>query len=198
MAKIEYAVELATKYKTLLTKNGINTPLRLAHFFAQAFHESGLEPISENLSYSATRLREVFPKYFTVEQAKKYAKNPLLIGSRVYGNRMGNGNEASEEGYKFRGRGFFQITGKNNYLELTKDTGVNYILNPDLLLTEANSMISAIWYWNERNLSRYADQDDCDAISDIINIGKVTIKKGDANGYAARYSATQTLKKLFK
>ena len=198
MATLSKAIDLAKKYKALLDKNGVNTPLRLAHFFAQAHHESGLEPISENLNYSARRLREVFPKYFTSEQANQYAGKPQAIANRVYANRMGNGPESCGDGWKYRGRGFFQITGKSNYMALSMDTGVDYITNPDLLLTEADAMISALWYWNERGLSRFADADDVDAVSDLINIGKRTLKVGDSHGYNARYNATQQLKKLFK
>lgn len=195
---LEKSLVLARKYEALLNKYGVNTTLRKAHFFAQAFHESKLEPKSENLNYSSRRLREVFPKYFTSAQANQYAGKPQAIASRVYGSRMGNGNEATGDGWKYRGRGFFQITGYNNYKEMSKDTGVDYLKNPDLVLTEADSMISALWYWNERNLSRYADQDDVDAVSDLINIGKLTIKKGDSHGYNERLKATQELKKLFK
>lgn len=194
---IEKALILAKKYETLLKKNGITTPLRKAHFFAQAYHESQLEPISENLNYSAKRLLQVFPKYFTSITAANYAGKPEAIANRVYGSRMGNGNEASGDGWKYRGKGFFQITGKDNYEEMSKDTGVDYVNNPDLLLREADSMISALWYWNERNLSRYADQDNVDAVSDLINIGKLTSRIGDSHGYTQRYKYTQDLKKLF-
>lgn len=193
---LEKAKELADRYKSLLTKYGITTTLRKAHFFAQAYHESKLEPISENLNYSAKRLREVFPKYFTVAQANQYAGKPQAIANRVYANRMGNGSESSGDGWRYRGKGFFQITGFNNYKEMSKDTGIDYVGNPDLLLTEADSMVSALWYWNERNLSRYADQDDVDAVSDLINIGKLTDKVGDSHGYKQRYDLTQQLKKI--
>lgn len=198
MASILKAVELAKKYKTLLDKNGINTRIRLAHFFAQAYHESNLEPIAEDLNYSARRLREVFPRYFTSAQANAYSGKPQAIANKVYANRMGNGPESCGDGWKYRGRGFFQITGKSNYLELSMDTKVDYVTNPDKLLTEADAMISAIWYWNERGLNRFADIDDVDAVSDLINIGKRTLKIGDSHGYKARYNATQQLKKLFK
>ena len=114
---------LASKYKTLLDKYEVNTPMRLSHFFAQAHHESGLKPISENLNYKADRLCKVFPKYFTnIELANQYEKQPVLIANRVYANRMGNGDEKSGDGYNYRGRGFFQITGKENYLNLSKST----------------------------------------------------------------------------
>src|SRR5690554_2134638 len=164
-------MELAKKYKTLLSKHGITTPLRLAHFFAQLHHESGLKPIEENLRYSAKRLLEVFPKYFNKEQAEWYEMKEMEIANRVYANRMGNGNEASGDGWKYRGRGFIQLTGKDNYTKLSDATGICYVQNPDLLLNEADAMISALWFWNKNNLNRYADLDDIRTITRRINGG---------------------------
>ncbi len=195
--ELKYALTLAKKYKSLLDKNGINTRLRLAHFFAQAYHESKFEVISENLNYSESGLLKVFGKYFNRTTAKQYARKPEQIANIVYANRMGNGNTASGDGWRYRGRWFFQITGKNNYIQVTADTGVDYLTNPDSKMTEADAMVTALWYWNERNLNRFADQDDCDGVSDIINLGKKTLKIGDSNGYKERYTATQELKKLF-
>ena len=190
-------MELATKYKTLLNKNKVNTPLRLSHFFTQAEHESGLKLISENLNYSAKGLRATFSRYFTDLEAIKYQRKPQMIANRVYANRMGNGNEASGDGWKYRGRAFFQITGKNNYTLLSIFTGIDYVNNPDLLLNEADAMISALWYWNTNNLNKYADKDDLDAISDIINIGRKTDKYGDANGFAHRKELLAKYKKTY-
>lgn len=198
MAELTKALELAKKYKTLLDKEGINTPLRLAHFFGQAYAESKLDVISENLNYSTEGLLKTFKKYFNLTTAKQYARKPQAIANRVYANRMGNGPESCGDGWKYRGRWFFQITGKANYIELTKDTGVDYVSDPDSKLTEADAMITALWYWNERGLSRFADIDDVDAVSDIINIGRRTAIRGDANGYAHREKYTRELKKLFK
>lgn len=189
---------LADKYKTLLDKNGINTPLRLAHFFAQLAHESGLKPISENLNYSADGLIAVFKKYFvTTANAKLYARKPEAIANKVYANRMGNGNEKSGDGWKYRGRGFIQLTGKDNYKRLSEDTGIDYITYPDLLLDEADAMIAALWYWNKTGLNKHADADNLDAISDLINIGRVTSPKGDAHGYDKRLAQLKTYKKIF-
>jgi len=163
---------LASKYKTLLDKYEVNTPLRLAHFFAQAHHESGLKPISENLNYTAQRLCQVFPKYFDAEKiAELYAKKPNLIANRVYANRMGNGDESSGDGYNYRGRGFFQITGKENYQKLSRDTGIDFVSSPHILLTEANSMVSALWYWNRINGNKLADKNDIKGITKSINGG---------------------------
>ena len=164
-------MKLSDKYKKLLTDNGINTPLRLAHFFAQIEHESHLKPISENLNYSSNGLRNTFKKYFSSLEAIKYQRKPELIANRVYANRMDNGDEASGDGWKYRGRGFIQITGRYNYTKLSKDMGIDYVNNPDLLLNEADAMISAVWFWNDNNLNKYADRDDIKAITRRINGG---------------------------
>lgn len=179
-------MELHKKYKSLLNKNGVNTPLRLAHFFAQIDHESGLKPIAENLNYSSGGLLTYFKKYFTPDQANQYARQPEKIANRVYANRMKNGNEFSGDGWKYRGRGFIQTTGKDNYEKLSKATGVDYVTHPNLLLNEADAMIAALWYWNSIGANKLADADDLDAISDRINIGRDTEKYGDANGFVDR------------
>lgn len=172
-------MKLNEKYKTLLDKYGINTPLRIAHFMAQLEHESGLKPISENLNYSAERLLVIFPKYFISKaDADRYARQPERIANRVYANRMGNGNEASGEGWKYRGRGFIQLTGKQNYYRLYVYTDLDVIKNPDLLLEEPNAMVSALWFWNMRSLNDLADKDDILGITKKIN--------GGVNGLAHR------------
>jgi len=165
-------MKLNEKYRTLLQNKGINTPLRLSHFMAQIEHESHLKPISENLNYSADRLRVVFPKYFiSKEDANRYDRQPQKIANRVYANRMGNGSESSGEGYKYRGRGFIQLTGKSNYKELSNDTGTDYLSDPDKLLSEADAMISALWFWNKNGLNSLADKDDIVGITKRINGG---------------------------
>lgn len=183
-------LELSKKYKTLLNKYNVNTPLRLAHFFAQLKHESNLKPISENLNYSQERLLQIFPKYFNSITAKQYARKPQAIANRVYANRMGNGDEASGDGWKFRGKGFIQITGLNNYKQLSQDTKVDYINNPDLLLNEADSMISALWYWNKIKANSLADNNNIEAITKAIN--------GGYNGLEDRKINLQYYKSIFK
>jgi putative chitinase len=165
-------MQLNEKYKKLFDKYEINTPLRIAHFMAQIEHESGLKPISENLNYSSERLRQIFPKYFISKtDADRYARQPERIANRVYANRMGNGNEASGEGWKYRGRGFIQITGKMNYFQLANDTALDCLKNPDLLLEEPNALISALWFWNLRKLNALADKNDLKGITRKINGG---------------------------
>ena len=191
------AFELSKKYKTLLIKYRIDTPLRLAHFFAQLDHESNLTPRRENLNYSAQGLLKTFKKYFNVVTANIYARKPEAIANKVYANRMGNGNEKSGDGWKYRGGGFLQHTGKNEYKILTARTGVNYIDNPELLNSEVDALIAAIDYWNRLGLSNLADRDDLDSISDLINIGRETTTYGDANGFADRKSKLTNYKKEF-
>jgi len=163
---------LDEKYKSLFEKYELNTPLRIAHFMAQIEHESGLKPISENLNYSAVGLLTTFSKYFPDNKtAVNYSKHPERIANRVYANRMGNGDENSGEGWKYRGRGFIQITGKENYFRLANDTDIDFLKNPDLLLEEANAMISALWYWNLKGLNALADKNDIVSITKKINGG---------------------------
>ena len=105
----------------VISQFNINTPLRLAHFLAQCSHESGaFKAVKENLNYSADGLKRIFGKYFPGNLNVVYARNPEKIASRVYASRMGNGSEASKDGYKFRGRGYIQLTGKENYVKFGK------------------------------------------------------------------------------
>lgn len=138
-------------------KFGINTGLRLAHFLAQTGHESGNFTVTkENLSYSAERLQVIFKKYFTAESAAEYARKADKIGNIVYANRMGNGNQASGEGYKFRGRGFIQLTGKDNYKSFDKVVEDDILANPELVATKY-PLLSAAWFWNKNKLNEIAD-----------------------------------------
>jgi len=170
-------MNLHEKYKTLLNRYEINTHLRIAHFFSQLEHESGLKPISENLNYSASGLLTTFSKYFNKNRALQYAYQPARIANRVYANRMGNGTEASGEGWKYRGRGFLQITGKENYFKLYLDTDLDCVKNPDLLLEEPNAMLSACWFWYNKRLNQLADKDDVLEITKRINGGVHGLKQ---------------------
>jgi putative chitinase len=141
----------------------INTPLRLAHFLAQCAHESmNFKATQENLNYSADGLKKIFGKYFPGNLATNYARQPEKIAARVYANRMGNGDEASKEGYKYRGRGFIQLTGKSNYTEFSKKVKDDILNNPDLVATKY-PLLSAAWYWNSRSLNHSADKGATDA-----------------------------------
>jgi putative chitinase len=146
-------------------KFGINTPLRLAHFLAQCGHESGgFRATQENLNYSAKGLMGIFRKYFPTEAlANAYARQPAKIAAKVYGNRMGNGNEASGEGYKFRGRGYIQLTGKENYTAFGKSIGEDMTANPDKV-AGPYALLSAAWFFSKNGLHRMADEGASDAV----------------------------------
>jgi putative chitinase len=146
-------------------KFAINTPLRLAHFLAQCGHESGgFRATQENLNYSAKGLNGIFRKYFPTEAAAAaYARQPQKIASKVYGNRMGNGNEASGEGYKFRGRGYIQLTGKENYTAFGKSIGEDILSNPDVVSSKY-ALLSAAWFFSKNGLHKIADSGASDAV----------------------------------
>jgi putative chitinase len=143
----------------------INTPLRLAHFLAQCGHESGgFRATQENLNYSAKGLNGIFKKYFPTEAAAAaYARNPQKIANKVYGNRMGNGDEGSGDGYKFRGRGYIQLTGKDNYTAFGKSIGEDICANPDKVASQY-ALLSAAWFFSKNGLHKMADGGATDAV----------------------------------
>lgn len=176
-------MSLDQKYKTLLNSYHINTPQRVSMFMAQIQHESQLKPKAENLNYSAQGLANTFPKRYAIDPkakmkvpnklAESLNRNPEAIANNCYANRMGNGDEASGDGWKYRGRGFIQCTGKDNYLMLSKDTRIDCLNNPDILLNEAEAMISACWYWGKRKLNEFANNDDVLGCTKAINGGTI-------------------------
>jgi putative chitinase len=147
----------------------INTPLRLAHFLAQCGHESGgFKATSENLNYSAKGLMGIFKKYFPTEAlANAYQRNPQKIANKVYANRMSNGDEASGDGFKFRGRGYIQLTGKANYTLFGKAIGEDMTVNPDAV-SGKYALLSAAWFWSNNGLNKLADGGSTDAVVTTI------------------------------
>ena len=158
------ALELGNKYKSLLAKYGITTPLRLAHFFSQIAHESGGF------------------KYLAELGGKSYFDK--------YEDRKDLGNTQKGDGYKFKGRGYIQVTGRANYSEISKDLKIDFINNPELLEQEVNAMVSALWFWNKRKLNQFADLDDIKTITKKIN--------GGYNGLKERQEYLTQYKKIFK
>jgi putative chitinase len=153
-----------TQIPGVLDKFEINTPLRLAYFLAQCGHESGgFKVVSENLNYGAAGLQSIFKKYFTAESAKEYQRKPEKIANIVYANRMGNGNQASGEGYKFRGRGFIQLTGKDNYTAFDKTVEDDILANPELVATKY-PLLSAAWFFHKNGLHKIADEGATDVV----------------------------------
>jgi putative chitinase len=152
----------------------INTPERISMFLAQIGHESGgLTKLHENLNYKSARLVQIFPKYFRDVDPDDYGGKPEAIANRVYANRMGNGDEDSGDGYRFRGRGAVQLTGKSNYLACGKDLGVDLEENPDYLETPEGAIRSAAWFWNQHDLNDWADEKDVTTVTKKINGGTI-------------------------
>lgn len=148
-----------------MQKFELNTPLRLAHFLAQTGHESGgFKATTENLNYGAKGLLSIFKKYFPTEaKAKEYERKPEKIANLVYGSRMGNGPEASGEGFKFRGRGYIQLTGKDNYRAFDAVVADDILANPDLVATKY-PLLSAAWFFHKNGLHKIADEGATDAV----------------------------------
>jgi putative chitinase len=148
-----------------IAKFELNTPLRLAHFLAQAAHESGeFKLVYENLNYGAVGLLKIFSKYFpTPAKAQQYERKPEKIANLVYSNRMGNGDELSGDGYKYRGRGYIQLTGKTNYVAFGKSIGTDVTVNPDLVAT-TYPLQSAAWFFHSNKLHLIADEGATDAV----------------------------------
>ncbi|MCX7592760.1 MAG: glycoside hydrolase family 19 protein [Fischerella sp.] len=170
------ANQWADEFEEVFDYYEITTPLRIAHFIAQVGHESnGLRVLQENLNYSAQGLLRVFPKYFPNEEiARAYAMKPQMIANRVYANRMGNGNEASGDGFKYRGRGLIQLTGKNNYRAASLDIlgDETLVKDPDLVTDPFFAAETAGWFWKKNNLNPLADANDIEKITLRINGGK--------------------------
>ena len=156
----------------------INTPQRVAAFIAQCAHESGgFRALKENLNYRAVTLRKVFPKYFPDDAtAAAYAQQPEKIANRVYGNRMGNGDEASGDGFRYCGRGLIQLTGKQNYQNFADsiETPVEDI--PEYLATFEGAVQSACWFWEANNLNQWADKNDILTLTKRINGGTIGLE----------------------
>jgi len=143
----------------------IDTPLRLSHFLAQCGHESGgFRLTKENLNYSAKGLNGTFKKYFpTLESAVPYERKPDKIANKVYGGRMGNGPESSGEGAKFCGRGYIQLTGKENYTAFGKSINEDILSNPDKVASNY-ALLSAAWFFSKNGLHKMADEGSSDTV----------------------------------
>ena len=186
-----YIEQYCEKYK-------INTVERICHFLSQVNYESGyMNYVEENLNYSAKQLLKVFPKYFkTLDEAKEYEYKGEKIANKVYANRMGNGDEQSGDGYRYRGRGLIQLTGKNNYLKFSKwynDSKI-FVDNPDLLIQPQFAVLSAFFYWDTHKLNDYI----VDNVDDYT-ICKVITKKinGGYNGLEERFRLYKKIRELY-
>ena len=158
---------------TTFDRFDISNPLRQAAFIGQAGHESGnFKMLNENLNYRAETLMKVWPKRFpTLEFAKQYERDPKKIANSVYANRMGNRDEASGDGWRFRGRGCIQLTGSSSYFHAGKALGVDFWANPDLVSTPQYAALTAGWFWDTHKLNQYADSRDYKTMTKKINGG---------------------------
>lgn len=170
-AVIAQIPDTAAKFK-------IDTPLKLAHFLAQCGHESGgFKVVNENLNYSKDGLKKIFPKYFPGNLSESYERQPEKIASRVYGGRMGNGVEETKEGFKFRGRGFIQLTGKDNYTAFGKAINEDVISNPDVVATKY-PLLSAAWFFSKNCLNKCIDESDATvtSVTKCVNGGTIGLE----------------------
>lgn len=175
--------------KETFEKYNIDTTKRQAAFIGQCMHESGgFKTLEENLNYSAKALMATWPSRFPTEElANQYARNPEKIANKVYGGRMGNADESSGEGWKYKGRGIKQLTGKENYERCGSSLGVDLVNNPDLLLEPKYAALSAGWFWNKHGLNDLADKSDIETMTKRINGGllgldarKAAIRKAES------------------
>jgi len=177
-----------TQIPDVMQKFGIDTPVELAHFLAQCGHESGgFRVVNENLNYSAKGLQGIFKKYFpTAQLAESYQRKPEKIANRVYASRMGNGDEASGEGFKFRGRGYIQLTGKQNYTAFGKAIGIDIAANPDLVASKY-PLLSAAWFFSKNCLGRCKDASDASVLSVTKCVNGGTIGLADRQKHFKEY-----------
>lgn len=168
----------------------ITSIARQAPFIANIGHESGhLTRLSENLSYSAERMMQIWPKRFpTLASTAGYARNPQALANKVYANRMGNGDEASGDGWRYRGRGLIQLTGKSNYETCGAAVGHDLVSNPQFVESPALASLSAAWFWSVNGLNELADKGDQTAICKRIN--------GGTHGLADRLALFEVAKRV--
>ena len=169
-------IEIASKHSPFIRGAmkafDITTANRIAMFIAQTGHETaGLKFFQENLNYSKEGLLRTWPKRFTEESATLYQRNPEMIANLVYANRMGNKDEKSGDGWKYKGTGAIQLTGYNNYKALSDYFNIDFVANPNLLLEPVNSWLAAGWFWNKNKLNQHADKQDVETCTRIINGG---------------------------
>lgn len=161
----------------ILPEYDIDTPKRLAGFLAQTAHESGdFKALEENLNYSAAQLQKTWPKRFDAATAAQFARKPEAIANRVYSNRMGNGTPESGDGWRFRGRGIKQLTGRDNYTAFGKSVNMTAEKAAEYLTTKKGAVESAAWFWKTNNLNRFADAGDIVGMTKVINGGTIGLE----------------------
>ncbi len=189
--------EFVDTFNKYSSKYNIDTLSRVSSFVGNSAHESNFQPITENLNYSAKGLLKVFPKYFNSTTASQYANKPQSIANKVYANRMGNGSFASGDGWKYRGRGYIQVTGKNNYEKISKALfGDNRLLqDPDLLLKPKYALLSAFEWWKMNGMNEISDKLGIKGVASKINFGNTT---SIAKGLSERIKNYKTILEFLK
>lgn len=170
--------ELADVLNATFQRFGILTPTQQAAFIAQCGHESGhFKILEENLNYAADRLMKIWPKRFpTLESAQPYHRNPRKIANKVYANRMGNRDEASDDGWRFRGSGYLQLTGHDNFYHAGKALGVDFVMQPDLVRTPKYAAETAGWFWSTHNCNELAEARNWVGLTKKINGGTIGLE----------------------
>lgn len=187
LAKLHIGPEWVDPLNETFERFNIRTPNQQAMFIGQCGHESAhFRILEENLNYRAETLMRIWPKRFpTREIADQYAKNPKRIANMVYANRMGNRDEASGDGFRFRGRGAVQLTGHANYFHASKALGEDFVMNPDLVATPKYAALTAGWFWETHKLNAPADSWDFVRCTKIINGGTIGLEDRKKEGEAA-------------
>jgi len=180
LKKMHIDPSLADAFNETFQRFGINTPAQQASWIGQCGHECGnFKILEENLNYRAATLLKLFPRTpkrawgFTPEEAAAYEKQPQKIANRIYGNRMGNRDEASGDGYRFRGSGFLQLTGHSNFYHAGQALGEDFVMQPELVRTPKYAAMTAGWFWQTHKLNQYADRTDYLMMTKKINGGTI-------------------------
>lgn len=178
LRKLHINPELAPVFNETFQRWNIVAPIHQAAFIGQCGHESGnFTKLEEGLSYSAERLMKIWPKRFpTLESAQPYARNGKALANKVYGGRMGNRDEASGDGYRFRGSGWLQLTGHDNFYHASKGCGVDFVMNPDLVRTPQYAAMTAGWFWSTHKCNELAQVQDWVKLTKVINGGDIGLQ----------------------
>ena len=172
LAKLHIGEQWVDALNATFERFDISTPVRQASFIGQCSHECGnFKILEENLNYRAEALQKLWPKRFDATKAQMCARNPKAIANTVYSSRMGNRDEASGDGYRFRGRGCIQLTGHANYYHAGQALGVDFVIEPDLVATPMYAALTAGWFWNTQKLNQFADVRDYKTMTKKINGG---------------------------
>ena len=178
LAKLHIGEQWVDALNETFARFDISTPIRQASFIGQCGHECGsFKVLEENLNYRAETLMKLWKSRFpTIEIANEYARNPKKIANKVYSSRMGNRDEASGDGYRFRGRGCIQLTGHANYFHAGQACGADFVMEPDLVATPRYAAMTAGWFWSTHKLNQYADGSDFVTMTKKINGGTIGLQ----------------------